>query len=150
MGPNLLKAILGGFVGTLAITLLMYVVAPWMLGRPMDVAGMLSNSLGVSRNAGMFLHFVNGTIIFPLIFAGLLWKYLPGRPAAKGVLFGLILWFLSQSIVMPLGGAGFFSSNAGGFLAVLASLVGHAIYGAILGGITGERAKPAAEIQRAA
>ena len=138
MRPSVGRAILGGFVGTLAITFMMYVVSPMMMGKPMDVAAMLGDFLHVSSTMGMVVHFINGTIIFPLILAFILWNVLPAGPTATGTVWGLILWFLSQAIVMPMMGGGFFSANAGGMMAVGGSLIGHIVYGALLGVITGE------------
>lgn len=135
MPPTPGKAILGGLVGTIVMTLMMYYVAPLMLGGPMDIAAMLGNFLGIGWMAGMILHFVNGTILFPLIYVYVLYGILPGDPWLKGVLFGVILWLLAQVVVMPMMGGGFFSSNAGGLMAVMASLLGHVVYGAILGAI---------------
>ncbi len=137
MRPNVGRAILGGFVGTLAITFMMYVVSPMLMGKPMDVAAMLGDFLHIGRTLGMVVHFMNGTIIFPLILTFVLWSLLPGGPTAKGTVWGLILWFLSQAIVMPVMGGGFFSANAGGMMAVGGSLIGHVVYGALLGAITG-------------
>ncbi len=45
-GPSISRSILGGFVGTVAITMMMYLVAPMMLGHPMDIAKMLGSMLG--------------------------------------------------------------------------------------------------------
>jgi hypothetical protein len=70
------------------------------------------------------MHFINGTIIFPLIYAFLLYRILPGRPWAKGIYWGLILWFLAQAVVMPMMGGGFFSASMGGMKAVIGSLLG--------------------------
>ena len=137
MRPSLAKAILGGVAGTAVMTLMMYYVAPIMLGRPMDVAGMLGSMLGGSWMMGMLMHFINGSVIFPLIFAYLLYRVLPGEPWAKGTMFGMILWFLSQAVVTPMMGGGLFSAKAGGVMAVMASLIGHVVYGASLGGVAG-------------
>ncbi len=49
------NAIIGGLAGTIAMTLMMYGVAPMMLGRPMDVAAMLGAMLGGSWILGMLL-----------------------------------------------------------------------------------------------
>ncbi len=87
---------------------------------------------------GMFIHFVNGTVIFPLIFGFLLYSRFPGAPVVKGILWGLILWFLAQAMVMPMMGAGFFASGTPQpFMTVFGSLMGHVVYGAILGLIYG-------------
>ncbi len=143
MRPNIGKAILGGIVGTVVMTLMMYFVAPMMLGQPMDVAAMLGGMLGGSWMMGMVMHFINGAVIFPLIYAYLLYGFLPGAPWLKGTLLGLALWLLSQTVVTPMMGGGFFSANAGGPMAVMASLIGHAIYGALLGEVAGS-AEPSA------
>ncbi|MBI4610022.1 MAG: hypothetical protein HY726_13555 [Candidatus Rokubacteria bacterium] len=137
MRPNPAKAILGGVVGTVVMTLMMYFVAPMMLGRPMDVAAMLGGMLGGSWMMGMLMHLLDGSVVFPLIYAYLLYRVLPGEPWLKGTIWGLILWFLSQALVTPMMGGGMFSAKAGGLMAVMASLIAHAMYGALLGGIAG-------------
>jgi uncharacterized membrane protein YagU involved in acid resistance len=136
MKPNIGRAILGGFIGTLAITFLMYVGAP-MMGLPkMDIAAMLGTILG-GWTMGMTMHFINGTVIFPLIYAFLLFRRLPGSPYVKGTLWGLALWVLAQLVVMPMMGAGVFGFKAAGMMSAVGSLVGHAVYGALLGWIGG-------------
>jgi len=137
MKPNIGRAILGGFTGTLAITFLMYVGAP-MMGLPkMDIAAMLGSMLG-GWAMGMAMHFINGTLIFPLIYAYLLFGRLPGSPYLKGILWGVTLWILAQLIVMPMMGAGVFGLKAAGMMSAVGSLMGHVIYGALLGWIGGD------------
>lgn len=136
MRPSPTRSIAGGFAGTAAMTLMMYFVAP-MMGLNMDIAAMLAPMVGGSWMAGMIAHFVNGTIIFPLAYAFVLYGLLPGSPVVKGVVFGIVLWLLAQTVVMPMMGAGFFSANMGGMMAVMGSLGGHVLYGAILGAIGG-------------
>lgn len=136
MKPNVGKSILGGFVGTLAMTLMMYKIGPMMGMMKMDIAAMLGNMLG-GWTMGMMMHFINGTIIFPLIYVLLLFHLLPGPPAVKGLTWGTILWLLAQLMVMPIMGGGVFSSKMGGKTAVVGSLVGHIVYGALLGLIAG-------------
>lgn len=127
----------GGQGGTLAITAMMYWLTPLLIGMPMDIAGMLGGFLGVSQLTGMALHFANGMVIFPLIFTYVLYGVLPGGPAIKGTIWGVILWIIAQTVVMPMMGAGFFSADAGGMIAALASLLGHIVYGGLLGAIAG-------------
>jgi len=143
MRPNPVRAMVGGFVGTAAMTAMMYVVAP-MMGLNMDIAQMLGSMLGNNWTAGMVMHFVNGTVIFPLIYAYVLYAWLPGSPVVKGLGWGVILWFLAQVVVMPMMGGGFFSSAMGGMMAVVGSLMGHLLYGGLLGAIAG-----AGELHRA-
>ena len=135
MKPNWTRAILGGFVGTLALTFMMYKVAP-MMGVKMDIAGRLGQMLG-GWAMGMVMHFVNGTIIFPLIYAFLLYRVLPGPPLVKGLVWGVVLWLTTQLMLMPIMGAGLFGMKAGGMMGAIASLVGHLVYGSLLGSIAG-------------
>lgn len=131
------RSISGGAAGTAAITLMMYFVAPVMTGRPMDIARLLGKMLGGSWPAGMAMHVMLGTIVFPLVYAFVINGVLPGRPVFKGLAWGVTLWLVAQLVVMPMMGAGLFSANAGGLAAAMGSLMGHAIYGALLGSITG-------------
>ena len=132
--PTFARAALGGFVGTLAMTMMMYVVAP-MMGLRMDIAGMLGSMLGGSWAAGLMMHFVNGALIFPAIYVYALFAHLPGSPAIRGAIWGVALWLVAQTVVMPMMGAGVFSSAMGGMMAVMGSLIGHILYGSLLGAI---------------
>jgi len=119
------------------MTMMMYFVAPMMMGMEMDIAAMLGSVLGGSWAAGMAMHFVLGSVVFPLIYALALFPKLPGGPIARGATWGLILFLLAQVMVMPMMGGGFFSANMGGMMAVVGSLLGHLVYGGLLGAIAG-------------
>lgn len=148
MKPNVWRAILGGFVGTLAITWLMYQGGPMLGMMKMDIAASLGKMLGGSWALGMTMHFIDGTIIFPLIYTYLLFRFLPGIPTLKGTEWGVILWLLAQLVVMPMMGGGVFSSNMGGMMTAFGSLIGHAIYGALVGWIGGDSIVSQVEVQR--
>ncbi len=136
MKPNLGRAILGGFVGTVVLTMLMYIAAP-MMGIPkMDIAAMLGSMLG-GWTMGMTMHLFNGIVLFPLIYALVLFSKLRGKPPIKGILWGVALWLVAGLIVMPMMGAGFFGMANGGMIAAAASLMGHVAYGVLLGAIAG-------------
>jgi uncharacterized membrane protein YagU involved in acid resistance len=136
MKPNIGRAVLGGLVGTLAIAFLMYVGGP-MMGLPtMDIAATLGSMLG-GWSMGMMMHILNGAVIFPLIYAHLLFGKLPGAPYAKGILWGFSLWLLAQLVVMPMMGEGVFGLKMNGIMSAFGSLMGHVIYGALLGAIAG-------------
>jgi hypothetical protein len=134
MKSNVSRAMVGGFAGTLAMTMMMYIVAP-MMGVKMDIAGSLACMLGAPWALGLTIHFFNGTVIFPLIYALVLFRYLQGGSTVRGITFGVLLWLMAQVAVMPMIGAGVFSSRMGGVLAAAASLMAHAVYGALLGSI---------------
>jgi uncharacterized protein DUF6789 len=139
--PNVKRALAGGFIATLAMTMMMYLVAP-MMGVKMDIAGSLAGMLGVPWTAGLIVHFLNGVVIFPLIYALVLFRALKGGPAVRGISWSLVLWLMAQLVVMPMIGAGVFSSQIGGMTAAMASLLGHLVYGALLGAIAGRAALP--------
>jgi len=138
MKPSIGKAIRGGLAGTLLMTMMMYFVAPMMLGKAMDIAAMLGSMMGSNRWLGMMAHAMMGVVILPLIFVFVLYQFLPGAPWLKGALWGMILWLLAQVVVMPMMGGGFFSSQMGGMMAAAGSLMGHLIYGLPLGALTGK------------
>jgi len=130
--PTFARAALGGFVATLVMTGMMYLVAP-MMGLRMDIAAMLGSMLGGSWTAGLMMHSVNGSVIFPAIYVYALYAHLPGSPAVRGTVWGVVLWLVAQTVVMPMMGAGLFSSAMGGVMAAMGSLIGHVLYGSLLG-----------------
>ena len=136
MKPNIWKTIAGGFIGTVMLTLMMRFVAP-MMGVRMDIVAKLGEMTHTGMAGGLFVHFLNGTVIFPLIYAYLLYRFLPGAPWQKGLLWGVILWLVLETVMMPMMGGGIFSRETGGMKAVMAALIGHLVYGAILGAIAG-------------
>ncbi len=139
------KVILGGFVATLVMTMMMFTAR--MMGLPkMDIAAMLGSMMSgpipatMSRTwwMGELLHFINGTIVFSLVYAYVFSARFPGSPWLKGVQWGLSLWILAQVLIMPIMGMGFFSAQTPQpMLSLMGSLVGHIIYGAVLAVIAG-------------
>ena len=148
---NFSNAILGGFFGTLVMTILLY-LAP-LAGVPkMDIAAMLGSLFGRGIPAtvsglwwaGMVWHFLNGTIIFSLIYAYFVYGWLPGENWLRGVIWGLFLWIAMEVILMPITGSGVFSDHAAYPLErVFGSFVVHVIYGAVFGAIAGAQAEHA-------
>ncbi|MDT8407920.1 MAG: hypothetical protein RQ715_11800 [Methylococcales bacterium] len=138
MKPSIIKAILGGIAGTLMMSLMMRFAAPMMVGQPMDIAAMLGNMMGGVYALGMAAHIMLGVLVFPLIYAFLVYRLLPGGPLIKGLSWGLVLWLIAETMVMPMAGAGFFMSEIGGMKAVMAALMGHLVYGGLLGVIAGK------------
>ncbi len=137
MKPEIKSAAIGGIAGTAVMTLMMMFMAPMMTGQSMDIAAMISGMMGVSYVVGFIIHVMMGVILFPAIYVYVLYERLPGSNVVKGVILGLILWIMAAAVVMPMAGAGFFMSNIGGMMAVMAALLGHVVYGALLGGLAG-------------
>lgn len=137
MKPKAWRAVVSGFIGTIVFTLMMHFVAPVMTGQKMDIAAKLGEMTHTGLAGGIFIHFFNGAVIFPLIYVFLLYQFLPGSPWQKGLLWGVILWLGVELVMVPMMGGGVFSTRMGGPKVVAAALIGHLVYGAIFGVITG-------------
>jgi uncharacterized membrane protein YagU involved in acid resistance len=137
MKPNLVQSMVGGLAGTVVMSLMMRFVAPIMLGHPMDIASLIGKMMGGSLAMGLVVHLMNGVVIFPAVYALVAFRMLPGPPVLRGTLWGGVLWLLAEAVVMPMAGAGFFSAEIGGATAAVAALIGHLVYGALLGLIGG-------------
>jgi hypothetical protein len=148
---NAVRAILGGFVGTFVMTVLLY-MAPLAGAPKTDIAALLGSLFGHGIPstmtglwwAGMVWHFVNGTIVFSLIYAYLIYQWLPGENWLRGMIWGLVLWIAMEVTLMPTTGSGVFNDHASSpITTVLGGLILHGVYGAILGAIAGEQAEHA-------
>lgn len=138
MASNLGKAVAGGVIGTLVMTAVGVYLAP-MMGMPaMNPADMLAMKMGGSSALGWMGHLMIG-IVLGLIYAKVALGRLPGPPFLQGALFALAPWLMAQLVVMPMMGMGLFS---GSMQLALGSLLGHLIYGAVLGGVVGPRLAP--------
>ena len=127
------KAMVGGLLGTLLQTIMVYGVAPIMAGQSMDVAAML----GPSCAPGMLIHLLSGGVIFPLGYILLSSRSLSGPPVLQGMLWAGLLWFVAEVIMAPMLGAEVFSTALGGLPAALRALLGYLVYGATLGRLVG-------------
>ncbi len=139
MKPELKNAVIGGTAGTIVMTLMMMYVAPMLTGQPMDIAAMLGGMLG-GYTMGMIAHIMMGVVIFPIAYV-IAYDFLPGSPLIKGLSFGVVLWIAAVVMVMPMAGAGFLMANIGGMMAVMAALMGHLVYGGLLGALAGGESK---------
>ncbi len=137
MQRNITKTILAGLGATTVMTMMMY--ASPMMGMPkMDIAGMISGMMKMPWIIGMMIHLMMGVVLFPFIYATVLVDKLPGPGFLKGTIWGMILFIIAQTMVMPMAGMGIFSSaSPQQMLMVMGSLMGHLVYGAILGAIVG-------------
>lgn len=133
MKANIGRACLAGFIATTVVTFMVYFVSPNMTGGPSDLAGMLVGALNLSWILAIGLYYLIGAILMPFVYARLLYRYLAGGAVVRGMTWGVLLWLVSQAIVVPTTGGGMFSSATGGLRVVLESLVGHLVYGLVFG-----------------
>lgn len=141
MKPIFGRALLGGFLGTAVLTMMMKFVAP-LMGVHMDIAQNLANMMHATWAFGMVAHIMNGTLIFPAVFTFLLYRVLPGTSVTKGLIWGGILWLILEVAVMPMLGMGIFGSSGPGMAGATAALIAHLIYGGIVGAATGQMPRP--------
>ena len=133
---NVTKTVFAGLAATAVMTMIM-LMAPLMGMPEMNIGKMLGEFMGVPTAVGWLAHFMIGTVL-AIIFARILFSRLPGSPVVKGLLFGLVPWFVAQVMMNPMMGAGLFASNTPApMMMVMGSLLGHAVYGAVLGGVYG-------------
>lgn len=137
MKTDICRACLGGFLGTIVVTCMVAFASPTLVGGPSDIAAVLASLMGGSWLAGLAMHFGVGSVFLPLLYLALLDRRLPGGPALRGSAWGLMLWIVSQAVVIPATGGGFFSAAAGGFMVAADSLIGHLTYGLVLGMLAG-------------
>ncbi len=134
---NLTRALIGGFVGSVLFTLMGLYMAPNIIGQQMDVGKLLAPVIGGSDQLGAIVHFLNGTIAFPLAYLALGYERLPGPGWLRGALFLIPLYLLAMVVVMPLLGQGFFFENGP---KAMVALIGHIVFGVAMGAIIGRPA----------
>ena len=132
MQRNWARAAIGGVAGTLVMTAVGLWMAP-MMGIPrMNPAEMLAGQMGGNIALGWAAHLMIG-VILALGYA-IVAPSLVGPPAIRGAIYGIAPWLVAQIAVMPMMGAPLFS---GSVVLAMGSLLGHLIYGAVVGAVYG-------------
>ncbi len=137
---NARRAAVAGLVGTFVMTVLM-LLAPRVglpriaIGQLLTTALALSSAfLSFGATVGWAIHAAFG-IILALIYAGVFATRLPGTPLVRGALYGGLVFIVAQLVFMPLVGGGVFSR--GDAPMILGSLIGHLVYGGLVGAVYG-------------
>lgn len=132
MQSKLITILKSGFLATAIMTLFM-LMAPLMGMPKMPIGEMLANFMHLPVALGWIAHFMVGTVLAAeyVLFFGPAFRL---NRFLSGALYSLIPFVLAQVMVMPIMGAGFFSSNTPApVLMVMGSLLGHLVYGLALG-----------------
>jgi uncharacterized membrane protein YagU involved in acid resistance len=137
---NATRAVAAGLIGTAAMTALLLVEPS--VGLPQIAIGqILSTALGlvpayltVGPAVGWCVDFLAG-VAFALVYAGVFERRLPGGALVRGAIYGMIVFVLAQLVFTPLVGGGVFSR--GDLEMIAGSLLGHLVYGAVVGWIYG-------------
>ena len=126
------RVVIAGAVGTVVMTVTGLYAAPLMGLPAMNPAVMLAGVLGGVSALGWAAHFSIGiTLAAGYAVAG---PFLTGPAAVRGAVYGLAPWLAAQLVVMPLMSMPVFSGSAG---MAIGSLVGHLVYGGVVGAIYG-------------
>ena len=134
------RAAAAGVIATASMTALLLIEPA--VGLPEIAIGQLLSSslsyttavLSAGPALGWLLHFLVG-IAWALLYAGVVLVRLSGTPLVRGMLYGGLVFLLAQTVLMPVVGAGFFSR--GDVPTLAGSLLGHLVYGAVLGWVYG-------------
>jgi len=136
------RGVLAGLIATLVISLVMILrLSAGIMTEynPIEIINLTAHDLfGTtdSRLVGWPLHFVVGTAIWGIVFP-LVERVLPGRGyASRGIVFGTLAWLIVMITLFPLAGSGFFAMGFGIAVPVM-TLIGHWVYGLVLGGTYG-------------
>jgi len=133
MNIDLGRAVIAGLIGTAVMTMVGLFGAP-MMGIPaMNPADMLAGAMGGSLILGWAGHLTIG-VVLALGYAQV-GSLLPGSAIARGAIYSLAPWLMAQLLMMPMMGMPIFSGSAS---MATGSLIGHIVYGVVLGGIYGE------------
>ncbi|EXF23853.1 membrane protein [Nesterenkonia sp. AN1] len=123
MGQKISAGVIGGFAGGVVFGILMA-----MMGMLPMIASMVGST---SAAVGFGVHLVISILLglgLTIPFGGALRSY--GRGAIIGLLYGVLWWVLGALLIMPLMmGMPIFAVNT----MALFSLMGHLLYGLILG-----------------
>ena len=122
------KAMVGGLLGTLLQTIMVYGVAPMMAGQSMDVVAITGHACAPN----LLAHLLSGSVIFPLGYVWLSSRAFSGPPVLQGMLWAGLIWFVAEVIMAPMLGVEVFSTALGGLPAALRALLGYLVYGATL------------------
>ncbi|MCX6204640.1 MAG: hypothetical protein NTZ19_00115 [Bacteroidetes bacterium] len=132
MNNKMYKSLLGGFIGTTAMSLVMF-IAP-MMGMPkMSPPNMLAGMMRVPVIVGWVMHFVVGIIFafgYTYLFAP---KVKIGNSFLKGTIFGFVVFIIAQIMMGILGTILPMPEMEGSMvLIMIGSISGHIVYGIAL------------------
>jgi uncharacterized membrane protein YagU involved in acid resistance len=126
------RVVVAGLLGTAAMTVVGLYAAPLMGLPAMNPAVMLAGAMGGNLVLGWIGHFGIGVTLAAMY--AVVGPSLPGGPALRGALWGIAPFLAAQIVVMPLMGMPLLSGSVS---MALGSLVGHLVYGAVLGVVYG-------------
>jgi uncharacterized membrane protein YagU involved in acid resistance len=132
MNINFGRVVVAGIIGTAAMTVVGIWVAP-LMGMPrMNPAEMLAGAMGGSLALGWIAHFMIGIILAAGYAVAA--PFISAPAVLAGAIYALAPFLMAQLLVMPMMGMPVFS---GSMTMAMGSLIGHLVYGAVVGATYG-------------
>lgn len=131
---KIVAGMLAGFVATAILSLLMVMKGVMGLMPDVDIIAMLAKQMGTGVAMGWAAHFMIGVVGYGIAYALVFSKLPVGTHLVRGILLGVVGWMVMMVMLMPMMGAGMFGlSMPSGMMVPVATLMLHAIFGAVLG-----------------
>jgi hypothetical protein len=129
---NATKGVIAGFIATLVLSTVMLLKVKFhLVPEELSIMSLLGRIAG-GTGAAWADHFIIGTVVWGMIFAGFE-ALVPNVPYwLKGAIFSLLAWLVMMVVFLPFVGVGFFGAKLG-MLAAVVTLIQHLIYGVTLG-----------------
>ena len=131
---NITAALTSGFIASAISSLVLILTTSLALIPQFDFVAIQGSIFGLTSTAisAWVIYFVIGTFLWGLLYP-LIEPYLGAKtPAARGALFGIIIWIIVMVALMPLAQAGFFLKEYG-FGAAAIVLLTDLVFGASIG-----------------
>lgn len=143
MKPDMAKVLVGGLVASVAFAVMIYLIAPLLVGHTLDIGNIPVDMAGAGAwGLGIVTFVILGVIAFPIAYGSVVYRIFMGLPWFRGMSFGMALWIITMLVIVPIAGGGMFYQHAGGTAAALFSLAAFALYGTLLGGVGGYGVAP--------
>ena len=131
--PNSWKGVIAGFVATSVLSAIMLLFNAAGVLPQLDIVEHIDKLGSIQRAAAWVDHYIVGTLLWGPIFAAFDATTSETRPRwQKGLMFGVITWFLMMIIFMPVIGAGLFGWRLG-LIEPVGMLGMNLLYGLVIG-----------------
>jgi MFS family permease len=131
--PNSWKGVIAGFLATTVLSAIMLLFNAAGVLPQLDIVEHIDKLGSIQRAAAWVDHYIVGTLLWGPIFAAFDATTSETRPRwQKGLMFGVITWFLMMIIFMPVIGAGLFGWRLG-LIEPVGMLGMNLIYGLVIG-----------------
>ncbi len=136
---DITRGVVAGLAATVALSAIMLAKGMMGLMPELNVIAMLAGMMKSGPMMAWVAHFMIGALVWGISYAVLNGSIPGGSNVMKGVVFSLGAWVIMMIAVMPMAGAGVFGMKLG-MMAPVMTMMLHAIFGAVLGGVYGKLA----------